>query len=81
LSYRREVVAATRVPSATVSAVARRCELNANMVFAWRRDPRLRENAAGAVPADTTFGPMAVNDVGPAGPPARNDTAQGWAAS
>ena len=73
LSYKREVVAATRAPSATVSAVARRYGLNTNMVFAWRRDPRLRENAADAAPAGTRFVPMVVDDVGPAGPPAGND--------
>ena len=75
LSYKREVVAATRAPSATVSAVARRYGLNTNMVFAWRRDPRLRENAADAAPAGTRFVPMVVDDVGPAGPPAGNDAA------
>ena len=75
MSYKREVVAATRAPSATVSSVARRHGLNANMVFAWRRDSRLRENAAGAAPAGTTFVPMVVDDVVPAGPPAGNDTA------
>jgi hypothetical protein len=72
LSYKREVVAATLAPSATVSAVARRYGLNANMVFAWRRDPRLRENAADAAPANTRFVPMVVDDVGPA-PPADKD--------
>ncbi len=75
LSYKREVVAATRAPSATVSAVARRYGLNTNMVFAWRRDPRLRENAADAAPAGTRFVPMVVDDVSPAGPPAGNDAA------
>lgn len=75
LSYKREVVAATRAPSATVSSVARRYGLNANMVFAWRRDPRLREDAAAVAPVGTDFIPMVVDDVGPAGPPAGNDAA------
>jgi transposase len=75
LAYKLEVVAATRAPSATVSAVARRYGLNANMVFSWRRDPRLRENAADAAPAGTTFVPMVVDDASPAGPPAGNDAA------
>jgi hypothetical protein len=75
LSYKREVVAATCAPSATVSSVARQYGLNANMVFAWRRDPRLRENAADAAPAGTRFVPMVVNDFGPATPPAGNDAA------
>ncbi len=36
-ALKREIVAATLVPGASVAAVARRYEVNANQVFAWRR--------------------------------------------
>jgi transposase len=41
---KREIVAASLVPGAPVSRVARRYDVNANQVFAWRR--RYREGAA-----------------------------------
>jgi transposase len=36
-SLKREIVAASLVPGASVSQVARRYDVNANQVFAWRR--------------------------------------------
>ena len=36
-SLKREIVAATLLPGSSVSRVARRYEVNANQVFAWRR--------------------------------------------
>lgn len=39
-AFKRRVVAETLVPGASVAAVARRHDLNANMVFMWRRDRR-----------------------------------------
>ncbi len=36
-SLKREIVAATQEPGASVAAVARRYEVNANQVFAWRK--------------------------------------------
>ena len=36
-SLKREIVAASLVPGASVSRVARRYDVNANQVFAWRR--------------------------------------------
>src|ERR1051325_4737622 len=36
-SLKREIVAATLQPGASVSRVARRYDVNANQVFAWRR--------------------------------------------
>src|SRR3954468_1955242 len=36
-SLKREIVAATLLPGASVSRVARRYDVNANQVFAWRR--------------------------------------------
>src|SRR3954470_23681057 len=43
-SLKREIVAATLLPGASVSRVARRYDVNANQVFAWRR--RYRDGAA-----------------------------------
>jgi transposase len=36
-ALKREIVAAASAPSASVSVVARQYDVNANMVFAWRR--------------------------------------------
>ena len=36
-ALKRELVAATREPGASVASVARRHDLNANMLFKWRR--------------------------------------------
>jgi transposase len=36
-SLKREIVAASLVPGASVSRMARRYDVNANQVFAWRR--------------------------------------------
>jgi len=36
-ALKREIVAATLVPGASVSVVARRYDVNANQVFMWRR--------------------------------------------
>src|SRR4051794_9094499 len=43
-SLKREIVAATLLPGASVSRVARRYDVNVNQVFAWRR--RYRDDAA-----------------------------------
>ena len=45
-SLKREIVAASLVPGASVSRVARRYDVNANQVFAWRR--RYRDVASEA---------------------------------
>ena len=39
---KRQIVAQTLVPGMSVSQVARRYDVNANLVFTWRRDPRFR---------------------------------------
>ena len=36
-SLKREIVSATLLPGSSVSRVARRYDVNANQVFAWRR--------------------------------------------
>jgi|SRR5689334_13686737 transposase len=45
-ALKREIVAAATAPGASVSAVARRYDVNANLVFTWRR-----RFAAAAAPA------------------------------
>ena len=42
---KRRIVAQTRVPGGSVSQVARRYDVNANMVFKWLRDPRFMPSA------------------------------------
>ena len=42
---KRRIVAQTRVPGISVSQVARRYDVNANMVFKWLRDPRFMPSA------------------------------------
>ena len=37
------IVAQTRVPGVSVSQVARRYDVNANLVFKWLRDPRFNQ--------------------------------------
>ena len=55
-SLKREIVAATLLPGASVSRVARRYDVNANQVFAWRR--RYRDVAS--EPAELCLLPVAV---------------------
>jgi transposase len=55
---KRQIVAETLAPGASVSIVARRHDLNANMLFTWRR----QIGAAGLLPAGdaVTFVPAAI---------------------
>ena len=39
---KRRIVAQTQVPGVSVSQVARRYDVNANLVFKWLRDPRYK---------------------------------------
>jgi transposase len=55
-SLKREIVAATLLPSSSVSRVARRYDVNANQVFAWRR--RYRDVAS--EPAELRLLPVRV---------------------
>ena len=55
-SLKREIVAATLLPGSSVSRVARRYDVNANQVFAWRR--RYRDGAA--EPAELRWLPVTV---------------------
>jgi transposase len=60
---KREIVAATLAPGSSVSLVARRYDVNANQVFAWRRHYR----GAAAVPAGLQLMPVTVMPDQPVG--------------
>jgi len=55
---KREIVAQTRIPGVSVSRVARRYDVNANLVFKWLRDPRFQP--ADDVAEDQAFLPVEV---------------------
>jgi transposase len=55
-SLKREIVAATLTPGSSVSVVARRYDVNANQVFAWRR----RYRAGSAEPTALQLMPVTV---------------------
>jgi transposase len=55
-AVKREIVAATLTPGSSVSLVARRYDVNANQVFAWRR--RYRSGSAG--PTELQLMPVTV---------------------
>ncbi len=42
---KRRIIVQTRVPGVSVSQVARRYDVNANLVFKWLRDPRFTPTA------------------------------------
>jgi transposase len=48
---KRMVCAQTRVPGVSVSQVARRYDVNANLVFTWLRDPRFAPGGSAEEPA------------------------------
>ena len=54
---KRAIVAETRDPGTTVSAVARRHGLNPSLLFRWRRE-ELDEERAAAQPAQPAFVPL-----------------------
>ena len=63
-ALKREIVAATLVPGASVSVVARQYDVNANQVFSWRRRfHKMRQpsppapSTPGLVPVTITPGP------------------------
>ena len=57
-ALKREIVAATLVPGASVSVVARRYDVNANQVFGWRR--RYRDEPAAPSSSPSTPGLLPV---------------------
>ena len=64
MAYKRQVVRETFDGDRSVAAVAREHGLNANMVFCWRRDPRLlprdvqSTKSADFVPVEVRSGPL-----------------------
>jgi len=70
---KREIVAATLQPGASVSVVARQYDVNANQLFAWRR--RFLGEAKSATPAllPVTITPEPETKAAPA-EPAHSDT-------
>ena len=49
---KRRIVAQSYAPGVSVSVVARRYDVNANLIFTWRRDPRYQPTAdAGEAPS------------------------------
>ena len=56
---KRRIVAQTRVPGVSVSQVARRYDVNANLVFKWLRDPRFKpyEEACPFLPIEVVAEP------------------------
>ena len=60
---KRRIVAQTLIPEVSVSQVARRYDVNANLVFTWRRDPRDRpsvepELEASFLPVEVVSSPV-----------------------
>ncbi len=59
---KHRIVAQTRVPGVSVSQVARRYDVNANLLFKWLRDPRftaatVEEPAASFLPVEVVAAP------------------------
>jgi len=59
---KRRIVSQTRAPGVSVSVVARRYDVNANLVFKWLRDPRYGLAADEAV----SFLPVEIAPASPA---------------
>ena len=71
----------TRLAGVSVSQVARRYDVNANLVFTWRRDPRfnpppVEDPAALFLPVEVVAAPAAIDPPNiSAKPNAQNDSA------
>lgn len=65
-AFKRRVVSKTLAPGASVSSVARKHGLNANMVFGWRNDPRFGpgRDATSFLPVVITGPDVPVDPVG-----------------
>ena len=57
---KQRIVAQTKVPGSSVSEVARRYDVNANMVFKWLRDARFN-SAVDGEPEAVSFLPVEVS--------------------
>ena len=70
-ALKREIVAATYLPGASVSVVARQYDVNANQVFRWRR---LAENSDLPTPAPSSVGGLVPVTITPEPEPAQEGT-------
>jgi len=59
-ALKREIVAATVLPGASVSVVARQYNVNANQVFSWRRRYGEASKAATAPPSTSGLVPVTI---------------------
>lgn len=61
-ALKREIVAATRAPGASVSVVARQYDVNANQVFMWRRRYRdaIAQPVAAGYPSTPALVPVTI---------------------
>ena len=62
---KRRIVAQTCAPGVSVSQVGRRYDVNANLIFKWRRDPRYRpagdgEDAPSFLPVEVIPEPLSL---------------------
>jgi transposase len=63
-NFKRQVVAETLAARTSVSVVARRHDINANLLFRWRDDPRYSNEVDNFLPIEIDTGPediMAAN--------------------
>jgi len=60
-ALKREIVAATLKPGASVSVVARQYDVNANQVFSWRRRYGEAEKPPAAPPAASGLVPVTIS--------------------
>ena len=63
---KRRIVGQTQVPGVSVSQVARRYDVNANLVFKWLRDPRFaptptEDHAASFLPIEVVAAPPIID--------------------
>ena len=59
-ALKREIVAATLAPGASVSVVARQYDVNANQVFSWRRRFGGSKTASSVLPRATGLVPVTI---------------------
>ena len=69
---KRRIVAQSYAPGVSVSVVARRYDVNANLIFTWRRDPRYKpaadaEGAPSFLPVEVVAEPVAAPHPAPDG--------------
>ncbi len=60
---KRLIVGQARLPDVSVSQVARRYDVNANLVFTWLRDPRFQSEVAAARFLPVEVSPAPARDV------------------